>query len=962
MNRGYSSFTHKIVLISAQILIFTAILCPVGLGKYSGGSGQPSDPYLISTPNDLNAIGLDPNDWNKFFLMTTEINLAEYTGSQFNIIGDNTNSFTGYFDGNNHTISNFNYSSTGTNYIGLFGHTGASFSDSGQIWNVTLTNVDVNGGTGSYIGGLVGYARGSVINCSVDGGLVRGQSYVGGLAGFISSCTVVDCSSLCDVNGTSDVGGLAGYTGNGAVITECYATGCVTGDTDVGGLVGTLSGQITRCYAAGQVIGKPGNNSIGGLVGATYPDSSIEESYAKGTVQGEVFIGGLLGFNWETSLTHCYSVGSVWGTAQVGGFIGNNNSPGPCVNCFWDYQSSGQTSGVGAGSSDNIYGKTTEQMKTQTTFTNAGWDFNTPVWSIDEGVNYPILIFQEYASDYGGGRGTAQDPFLIYTPEHMQEIGTKKYHWGMNFKLMDNIDLSQYDGQDGRERFNKIGYYNSSSDYLPFTGVFDGNNCTISNFNYITTTEDMVGLFGYAEGEDVIIKNLGLINPNVSADEGYQQIAGLVGQFKDGSLENCYVHDANVTGGNLVGALVGRLRGGVISNCYATGKVAGQEEVGGMVGRNDEGEIRYCQADVSVSASSYVSGGLLGELDCGLVYGCSAHGDVNGADIVGGLIGTNATIFGPTGPRSGDIIDCYATGNVSSEGSAGGLVSFSGSTLIRCSASGSVKGRLYVGGLAGNAGGTIQCYATGDVSGEDDVGGLTGTSAYVMSDSFALGDVNGRYNVGGLSGRHYGTIQNCFSAGFVSGSSTFGGLVGYNLSDGNIVNSFWDEQTSGLSNMCGIGSSGSGCDNSYGKTTTEMMNVITFTSVGWDFVGETTNGYKDAWRMCQNTVDYPRLAREFSQYGDFVCPDGVDFIDYSVLADQWQLEKLQQDFNFDGLIDFCDWAHYASDWDGDYSVLETFLTYWLARSARQADIAPLGGDDIVNWLDLKLFCENWLEE
>ena len=88
----------------------------------------------------------------------------------------------------------------------------------------------------------------------------------------------------------------------------------------------------------------------------------------------------------------------------------------------------------------------------------------------------------------------------------------------------------------------------------------------------------------------------------------------------------------------------------------------------------------------------------------------------------------------------------------------------------------------------------------------------------------------------------------------------------------------------------------------------------------------------------------------------------IDFCDFAVLAKDWRLARLQQDLNLDGFVDFCDWAQFASDWDGDYSTLESFLMYWLARSARQADIAPPGGDDIVDCQDLMLLCENWLAE
>jgi len=941
------------------ILVFA--LSSVSSGKYSGGTGEPNDPYLIATPNDLNSIGLDSNDWDKHFKMTADINMAGFTGTQFNIIGNNSRSFTGYFDGNDHTISNFNYTVTGINYIGLFGRTGNVPADVGQIRNLTLDSVDVNGGSGRFVGALVGHARGSVINCRVNGGIVRGQEDVGGLIGSFAYCVVANCSSACDVEGGENVGGLTGNGGDQSAMIQCFATGQITGEEDVGGLMGRNSGEIIRCYATGDVIGTAGGYSAGGLAGMSDPDSVIQDSFSRGDVEGEFFVGGFLGMNWQAAVTHCYSVGFVSGATLVGGFIGNNNLPGSNINCFWDNQSSGQDFGVGAGSSDGIYGRSTAEMKMESTFTDAGWDFNTPIWSIEEGIDYPTLVFQEYVHDYGGGIGREDDPFLIYTAEHMQEMGSKQYHWDRHFKLMNDIDLSQYDGQNGRERFNKIGYYNGSADYLAFTGEFDGNNHTISNFTYITTTEDMVGLFGYSAEEGVVIKNLGMINPNVSAAEGYQQIGALVGLFRDGILENCYVQDANVTGDYMVGALVGRLRVGTILHCLASGRVVGNQDVGGLVGENDKGEIGYCEADVSVNASSYCSGGLVGESSCALVYGCGASGDVNGADVAGGLVGTNPLVFSGT-TCTGDIIDSYATGNVTGGMTVGGLVGSSAGPVIRCYASGSVEGDYYVGGLAGNGGVMSECYAIGTVTGGDIVGGLTGTSSYVVSDSFARGDVSGSYSVGGLTGINYATIQHCYSIGSVSGLGGVGGLVGYNDADGNIVDCFWDAQTSGQTVMCSSSSSGYGCDDSYGKTTTEMKMKTTFIPAGWDFVGEIANGYENFWRMCQDGVDYPRLSWGFASYGDLTCPDGVDFIDYAVLADQWLLEKIDADVTNDGRVNLHDFAVYANQWQGDYSFLKSISQNWLARSAGQADISPVGGDDFVDWQDLMLLCEYWLSQ
>ena len=99
--------------------------------------------------------------------------------------------------------------------------------------------------------------------------------------------------------------------------------------------------------------------------------------------------------------------------------------------------------------------------------------------------------------------------------------------------------------------------------------------------------------------------------------------------------------------------------------------------------------------------------------------------------------------------------------------------------------------------------------------------------------------------------------------------------------------------------------------------------------------------------------------------GDFE-PDGdVDWADLAIFADQWLLEKLSADVapgGGDGIVNFIDWVVFANSWQGDMTQLSEFTSQWLGRSAYCADIAPAGGDGIVNFIDFAAFAENWLIE
>ena len=90
--------------------------------------------------------------------------------------------------------------------------------------------------------------------------------------------------------------------------------------------------------------------------------------------------------------------------------------------------------------------------------------------------------------------------------------------------------------------------------------------------------------------------------------------------------------------------------------------------------------------------------------------------------------------------------------------------------------------------------------------------------------------------------------MNSYSTGTVSGSSSIGGLIGGIVVGGYASNSFWDTSTS----LIEISADGTGLP------TEQMQDIDTFLNAGWDFVGESTNGTDDIWRMPNS--NYPLLA------------------------------------------------------------------------------------------------------
>jgi len=123
--------------------------------------------------------------------------------------------------------------------------------------------------------------------------------------------------------------------------------------------------NISNCYTQSNVVRTSGNNTVFGT-----------------------FIG--------------HNAGNIWGNGDGlvadKGFIGGHNEDDTEIytNNFFDSEVSNQSTCLGATS------KTTAEMKTQATFTNANWNFTatTGDWSIDSSNNsgYPYLQWQAFGS------------------------------------------------------------------------------------------------------------------------------------------------------------------------------------------------------------------------------------------------------------------------------------------------------------------------------------------------------------------------------------------------------------------------------------------------------------------------------------------------------------------------------------------------------------------------------------
>jgi hypothetical protein len=221
-----------------------------------------------------------------------------------------------------------------------------------------------------------------------------------------------------------------------------------------------------------------------------------------------------------------------------------------------------------------------------------------------------------------------------------------------------------------------------------------------------------------------------------------------------------------------------------------------------------------------------------------------------GDDCIAILVGLNE--------KKGVVADCHVTGTVSGTGAwhdiEGGLVGINAGTITNSHASVELAGgdTDTLGGLVGsNSGSVSACYATGRITGNDFLGGLVGWNAGTVTNSYAAVDIHCEemnVGMGGLVGAGQGRVVNSYSASTILDTfktPPLGGLIGWQPSAKPVVvNSFWDQQATGIAESWGGG---------IGLVTAQMQTAATFLNSGWDF--------DKTWMICEGK-DYPRLRWE----------------------------------------------------------------------------------------------------
>ena len=393
---------------------------------------------------------------------------------------------------------------------------------------------------------------------------------------------------------------------------------------------------------------------------------------------------------------------------------------------------------------------------------------------------------------FAGGDGTEANPYIIDSAADLaylrEQVNAGTTYEGVYFRLTKSIDL------------NGSNFVIGQGATYVFSGVFDGNNCSIRGLA-ISGTTTMQALFSNVTATG-IIKNLSAYG-TVS---GGQYSGGIVGRNVGGLIENC-TNYVNVSHSNANGA--GGIAGGTtgtIKNCANYGTVtcvtAGKDKTGGIVGALESGTLIYNENHGEVVGQK-IAGGIVGNAQVNLVAltDCTNYGKVSGTHRIGGIVGesgattkvlTNLVNYGEvvaSTERVGGIIGqsacsvdyCINNGVVSSTNAKTG--SYVGGIVGVITAKNSIKnsvnnGRVENSGLY--TGGILGCVPG---SGSPTIENCS-NNGVVTSTNNGVGGI-----VGGTLGTSAGlTINNCSNAGTVNGNNKVGGIIGAILVGSDPVN------------------------------------------------------------------------------------------------------------------------------------------------------------------------------
>lgn len=331
---------------------------------FGGGTGAPSDPYVICTPTQFMNIAAAQNS---DYILARNI---DFGSTGFFPIPN----FSGKLNGNYMMLSGIAYNSSNT-YGGVFDVLVATAEVKNLGVSIALNLVDT--GNIQFFGGIAGMSNGTIsdvyVTASLSSNSAHGQDVMGGIVGNNGGTGTVrnsqavtttssgpgalvhfgglignnnglleDSSANVTMNMSANAsgthGGAASLNSNIGVIRGVTVSGGIWGADYLGGIAGQNQGIIL--YSTSNVDINTTGNLVGAVVGENSgPVASIENSTATAFASvlsgsGSGTLGGFVGrMSGGSRVLHSVSYAPVNSTtgSSVGGFVGEIISGGTYI-------------------------------------------------------------------------------------------------------------------------------------------------------------------------------------------------------------------------------------------------------------------------------------------------------------------------------------------------------------------------------------------------------------------------------------------------------------------------------------------------------------------------------------------------------------------------------------------------------------------------------------------------------
>lgn len=761
------------------------------------GDGN-ANPYNILNENQLKKIN-DGYDADANYVLRNDIVLT----SNFQPIGY----FSGYFNGNNHTISGLNLATTdGLASAGLFQKV-----DGATIVDLGLENISIVGEF-NYAGALAGEIVNSTISCvAVKGANINaGSGTAGALAGVI----------------VDNKGGIITDNGNKIDTVSCYADNAIVTGKIAGGLVGKLDrGMLRATYAIATVNEGEGatDAKLGGLVGQFVIDSgagSIQQSYAVSTSANSGF-GSFIGsvekvsdFSIPKGKNNAYLVGNYcvgvagqeiaqdstdyFGTLftededykivnkttrkeleQVNDYVFFSIEQEPTL---WDSNAWQTTSGQlpALRMVKDVQGVTAEFINSteKTIIGKKSVDKSDPNGANGQELADYLQNPQEKGSvSLLGGYTYKMNSATVFTPKDIKDIVISGEGAIIDGLTVDGCLFSKIDNCTIKDlTFTNLTIKNTAKGL--FGEVFSTNKYTTSSISnvkvsykpgqeaYITTVDSVFGGLVANVKNNTTIESVNVSGLTVDANSTTAYVGGVVGLLESGSLNNATVSNVELAGAKYLAGAVAE-NNGTIKNFEVIGDTAilanNAEFVGGLVADNSgtiDGakSLTYIQVSASTVDGAHI-GGLVADNN-GKVVDSEFAG--NGIILVEDVSLTNLYVGGVAAYNYGKVenvkvtaekIDLYNidedTTTAGKNYYVGGVASVDAGTISKAVVNADLAGN-YVAGVVVDANGSIdQVYV-----------GKTDVRNTIVGDKFVAGVAYDVTNVGTVSNvQTYSTVQ-----------------------------------------------------------------------------------------------------------------------------------------------------------------------------------------------------------